>query len=1157
MTQDTGKAKLPGLVSPRVDNPDLARWVQAVAERLEVREGARGNPYERAVTVRDLTEGGIAVLGGGGRLSGPGGSGGGGYGPGTNPDYDLFWENLKNSSLYRELMKRLNDPTRFDDMAEEVKAVLLRDIAEEARLRGADIQRMELKIQTETRSLAMAVQEVTAAVQDAAAGVRFTQVAQADATNALAANITQVQAKFGERVAGVEQVIKATAGVDGSEASYYVKVDVNKAYGAFGLSAVAPADPSKPAYSQFLIAADKFAVISPDGKLNPFGIDSTGIYLNGKVRINARPAEDLGNEFYLSATGQVFNQNPNTNALTPTAITVTANRKGTIAAAGSAVAFSTAPSVTYTPGTNAITIPSSAFASNSSVKVTATMTHNGATYSDEFTLYKVVDGADALVGFLTNESHALPADDKGAVSNYDGASGEFVVFKGGVKLTTGVTYIVFSKNPAGLVVDINSTGKYTVTSGLTPATGTVTFRATVAGQTIDKVFTISQQRQGVTGGYTDYIFKRSTTAPGTPTGVTPFGWSDVPPTGTTPLYMSQASKRSDGTLIGAWSAPVRLDGEPGADGKYTIYQYATGTAAAATGTWSNTPPASLAAGQYLWMRAGVVTPPATAPATWGTPYRISGEKGDEGADGARGSLTGYTQTASAAGFVGYSLSGSSWAANSYENGRRAAVIIWIMLTGQTNSFPVASPTSHLRIGDTVTLTNSTAAETRYWGGTAWMQPGVVIDGNLLVNGTISGSKINADSAFFTKVQAVDINASKIMTDTIGGNGAMKFGFGMSTAVTLNGATYKGAGYFRTVATDTFGAAVLHDGGGNAFAAGTYGTTPTGAAAIFSGGGTGGMNVHTAARLCGTDFQNGIIGAGTRQTAGAFAHVPNGNYAYLGRSDQAAWFKNSSVETSLCEGGYGVYTTGAISCSGLTVNGVAVSSGGSVDGKDIKPSTVAATGVISSAAGGFTTQLGGRGWVGIHDYYWGLHTTGSIGAQGNVVAMGDVSAGGKVLTFTGAHFALLAKSAVAAEGDIVLDNSVVSRGGISEVILSVVQSRAPNQKGALGVYSGDDDTVPFSMAAEGAAGGVDPQYAPLLETHKVITVNSLGEGQINLCGEGGDLEIGDLIVTSSMPGKGMKQADDLVRAATVAKVREPVKFASPTEVKMVACIYLCG
>jgi hypothetical protein len=71
------------------------------------------------------------------------------------------------------------------------------------------------------------------------------------------------------------------------------------------------------------------------------------------------------------------------------------------------------------------------------------------------------------------------------------------------------------------------------------------------------------------------------------------------------------------------------------------------------------------------------------------------------------------------------------------------------------------------------------------------------------------------------------------------------------------------------------------------------------------------------------------------------------------------------------------------------------------------------------------------------------------------------------------------------------------------------------------------------------------------------MNSLGEGQMNICGEGGNLAIGDLIVTSSLPGKGMKQADDLVHSYTVAKSREVVTFSSPTEVKMVACIYMCG
>ena len=71
------------------------------------------------------------------------------------------------------------------------------------------------------------------------------------------------------------------------------------------------------------------------------------------------------------------------------------------------------------------------------------------------------------------------------------------------------------------------------------------------------------------------------------------------------------------------------------------------------------------------------------------------------------------------------------------------------------------------------------------------------------------------------------------------------------------------------------------------------------------------------------------------------------------------------------------------------------------------------------------------------------------------------------------------------------------------------------------------------------------------------INALGEGAINVCGEGGDIAAGDLIVTSSTPGKGMRQADDIVRSYTVAKAREAVTFSDPSEVRTAACIFLCG
>lgn len=53
---DTGPAKLPGLPVLKTSDAALNRWAQAVAEHLEVRNGARGNAAEKTVVQRDLTD---------------------------------------------------------------------------------------------------------------------------------------------------------------------------------------------------------------------------------------------------------------------------------------------------------------------------------------------------------------------------------------------------------------------------------------------------------------------------------------------------------------------------------------------------------------------------------------------------------------------------------------------------------------------------------------------------------------------------------------------------------------------------------------------------------------------------------------------------------------------------------------------------------------------------------------------------------------------------------------------------------------------------------------------------------------------------------------------------------------------------------------------
>ena len=84
----------------------------------------------------------------------------------------------------------------------------------------------------------------------------------------------------------------------------------------------------------------------------------------------------------------------------------------------------------------------------------------------------------------------------------------------------------------------------------------------------------------------------------------------------------------------------------------------------------------------------------------------------------------------------------------------------------------------------------------------------------------------------------------------------------------------------------------------------------------------------------------------------------------------------------------------------------------------------------------------------------------------------------------------------------------------------------------------------------------PSYYTDCPLYDLMPVNAVGEGQINVCGEGGNIQAGDLICTSSTSGKGMRQSDDLVHSYTVAKSRETVTFTG-TEFKQIACIYLCG
>ena len=191
-----------------------------------------------------------------------------------------------------------------------------------------------------------------------------------------------------------------------------------------------------------------------------------------------------------------------------------------------------------------------------------------------------------------------------------------------------------------------------------------------------------------------------------------------------------------------------------------------------------------------------------------------------------------------------------------------------------------------------------------------------------------------------------------------------------------------------------------------------------------------------------------------------------------------------------------------------------------------------------AAARFENSYAAGSYTGIATGVYGLYSTQKIYSPMGFNA------------FTGMHDALISKTAAFDFGDIVTDTEIVYKASVNNVLGKVAISSSPNQKGVIGIASATREIDEF----------VDMPYAlwwDMQSDYLLLDINSVGEGQINVCGEGGNLETGDLIVSSSIPGKGMKQSDDLVRSYTVAKSREAVVFSSPTEVKQVACIYLCG
>ena len=374
--------------------------------------------------------------------------------------------------------------------------------------------------------------------------------------------------------------------------------------------------------------------------------------------------------------------------------------------------------------------------------------------------------------------------------------------------------------------------------------------------------------------------------------------------------------------------------------------------------------------------------------------------------------------------------------------------------------------------------------------------------------------------------------------------------GTLTAGTLTGLTVTG-GVVRTAASGqrvemagstndlkvyNSSAAVILAAGGTGLGASVKVTSST-----LTGPAVWGVNTGAAAIFGECTTGDGVSGQATTGNA------VRANCTGSGKAVSATNTSTGNAVEGTASSGMGVR---GIATTGTGVKGESSGSANAVYGF----CTSSGLGVLGETSGTSATAHGIRGRNG------NKGTQGLVGGANGYNFYAETAVGGVVIadygTFTGAHDTLILKNTLVELGDILVDTKVIGKSSMSNVICESVVSSQPNQKAATGVYL-------FKATDMGAIfpNGVMELDAwelnSIIDTYDYCAMNSLGEGQVNVCGENGDIEIGDLIVTSSMRGKGMRQSDDIVRNYTVAKSREAVTFSSPTEVKTIACIYLCG
>ena len=164
---------------------------------------------------------------------------------------------------------------------------------------------------------------------------------------------------------------------------------------------------------------------------------------------------------------------------------------------------------------------------------------------------------------------------------------------------------------------------------------------------------------------------------------------------------------------------------------------------------------------------------------------------------------------------------------------------------------------------------------------------------------------------------------------------------------------------------------------------------------------------------------------------------------------------------------------------------------------------------------------------------------------------NVTGSGQI-NFTGQHRNIMNKNItntsigliVSSTGKFInTDNTL--KASINESLPICIFSNSDNDKKVFGVLSDKEDNENTRSYSSGNWGSV---YTKQNTNEQRMFINSVGEGGIWVCNKNGNIENGDYITSSTVPGYGVKQADDLLHNYTVAKITCDCNFSTTKIVK---------